>query len=433
LKTGLKEQTELRNELIRLRRKVSDLENTVTALKESAHDTQPDDRLRLQLEQQLRQSQKMEAVGHLAGGIAHDFNNLLTTISGYSELILDQVKDNEQLKADVGEIMRAVDRASALTGRLLAFGRNQVSTARTVDIGRCAENTYKMIKSLIGEDIDLRLEIPDERFTVRIDPSQVDQIIVNLALNARDAMELGGTLEISAGGTVLDQSAVEAQDGVEPGPFVWLRVKDTGHGMDQDSVDRIFEPFFTTKDYGKGTGLGMPIVHGVVKQYRGLIEVRSTPGAGTAVTVFLPRAESPAEEPDTKPGPESGRGTGTILVVEDEDAVRNLTCKMLADRGFTVLTADTVEDAMRISSEHDGDIDLLLTDVVLPGCNGPELFSRIRRHRPSIKVLFMSGYAADVVTRHGVTVENTSFVAKPFSADTLVSTVHKALEPRRDS
>ena len=261
-----------------------------------------------------------------------------------------------------------------------------------------------------------------------VDPAQIDQIIVNLAVNSRDAMAEGGVLEISAGSAVLDEAFCRDVSGVEPGPFVWIRVSDDGHGMDQDTVDHIFEPFFTTKEYGKGTGLGLPIVYGVVKQYRGIIKVNSEPDAGTTVRIYLPQAEGALYDPVIEADIAPSTGDETILLVEDEDAVRALTRKILASRGYTVFTAETTDDAVKICREHDGQIDLLLTDVIMPHCNGRELYYKIRDIQPSIKVLYMSGYTGDVIGDMGVSEEGFSFLQKPITVEGLTSKVRDVLD-----
>jgi CheY-like chemotaxis protein len=285
-----------------------------------------------------------------------------------------------------------------------------------------------MIRRLIGEDIDLRLVLADQPYLVEVDPAQIDQIIVNLAVNARDAMAKGGLLEISVGSTVLDEADCREVSGVEPGPFVWISVTDDGHGMNQETADHIFEPFFTTKEYGKGTGLGLPIVYGVVKQYRGIIKVQSAPDEGTTVRIYLPQADGSLNDPVTEARIAPSTGDETILLVEDEDAVRALTRKILASRGYKVLAAETTEDALKICREHEGPIGLLLTDVIMPHCNGQELYYQIRDIRPSIKVLYMSGYAADVIAKHGVLEKDVTFVSKPFNVDTLIAKVRESLD-----
>jgi PAS domain S-box-containing protein len=383
---------------------------------------------RTELEQQLQHAQKMEAVGQLAGGIAHDFNNLLTTIAGYSELIAEDAETDGQLSADIEEIRKAADRASALTQQLLAFSRKQIISPKVLDMNTCIEESHKMLGRLIGENIDLRLELSSETCFAEADPSQLDQILVNLAVNARDAMPDGGRLVISTERATLDEEFCHALPDVEPGDFIMVNVSDSGFGMNEDTLNRIFEPFFTTKEYGKGTGLGLATVYGIVKQNCGAIKVSSQPGAGTNVIIFLPRVTRKGKAVAEKHRPVDIKGTETILLVEDEEAVRALTEKLLASRGYTVILAETPEEAIREGRQREIKIDLLLTDVVMPHMNGRELYHRMREIRPGIKVLFMSGYAADVIAKHGVLEEDTTFVAKPFTVDALVMKVREALE-----
>jgi PAS domain S-box-containing protein len=383
---------------------------------------------RVELEQQLRHAQKMEAVGQLAGGIAHDFNNLLTTIAGYSELIAEDAGSNKQLSADVEEIRKASERASALTQQLLAFSRKQIISPRILDANVSLEESLKMLSRLIGENIDLRLELIDDPCFVEADPNQLDQILINLAVNARDAMPDGGKILISTDRVELDDEFCRRVPDVEPGEFVTINVSDSGHGMNEETLGRIFEPFFTTKAYGKGTGLGLATVYGIVKQNRGAIKVSSQPDAGTNVVIFLPRVSKEAKAAAGQRPAVDITGTESILLVEDEDAVRALTEKLLASRGYKVLLAETPPHALEICRQQEGRIDLLLTDVVMPHMNGRELYHRMKEIQDDIKVLFMSGYAADVIAKHGVLEGDATFVAKPFTVDGLAAKVREALE-----
>ena len=383
---------------------------------------------REELEQQLRQSQKMEAIGQLAGGIAHDFNNLLTTISGYSELVWEDITEDTRLKSDISEIRKAAAKAAALTQQLLAFSRKQIISPRVLDINQCIDDAHKMLDRLLGETIELQLSIGPDPCRVEADPSQIDQILINLAVNARDAMPEGGVLELSAKPVTLDQKFCRTIADIEPGDFVEITVRDNGHGMTQDTLGHIFEPFFTTKEAGRGTGLGLSTVYGIVKQNRGAVRISSDPGRGTTATIYLPVASGGAQaaaEPRTL---EKLGGNETILLVEDEDAVKSLTEKLLVSRGYSVITAEDPRHAIEICGDAARHIDLLLTDVVMPHMDGRELYDRLESMRPGLKVLYMSGYAVDVIARHGVLDKDMTFMSKPFSLTTLASKVREALE-----
>jgi PAS domain S-box-containing protein len=383
---------------------------------------------RAELEQQLRQAQKMEAVGQLAGGIAHDFNNLLTTIAGYSELIWEDAQLDDQLRSDLEEIRKAADRASALTEQLLAFSRKQIISPHVFDLNARIQEDHKLISRLIGETIELSLDLNADPCPVEADPGQIDQILINLAVNARDAMSDGGLLSISTGRVTLDEEFCRSVSDLEPGDFITLTVSDNGQGMSEDTLGRIFEPFFTTKEYGKGTGLGLSTVYGIVKQNRGAIKISSQPHAGTTAMIFLSRVDAEPEDDANDTPPADLTGDETILLVEDEEAVRALTEKLLRSRGYDVLLADSPSRAIQICRDHDGDIGLLLTDVVMPKMNGRELFHQLKKVRPGIKVLYMSGYAADVIAKHGVLEKDTTFVPKPFTALALAAKVGEALK-----
>lgn len=385
-------------------------------------------RSREELEQQLRQSQKMDAVGQLAGGIAHDFNNLLTTISGYSELMWEDIGEDNQLRSDVGEIRKAAARAATLTQQLLAFSRKQIISPRVLDINKRIDDAHKMLGRLLGETIELKRSIGTDPCRVEADPGQIDQILINLAVNARDAMPEGGVLELSAGHATLDEQFCRTVPDVEPGEFVEITVRDTGLGMNQDILSRIFEPFFTTKEAGRGTGLGLSTVYGIVKQNRGAVKINSRPGAGTTATIYLPVAVAGAQEyTETRPSEKLG-GDEAILLVEDEDAVKSLTEKLLISRGYSVIAADDTKHAIQICEDRGRHIDLLLTDVIMPQMDGRELYEHLEKIRPGLKVLYMSGYAVDVIARHGVLDKETTFIAKPFSLSTLASRVRDVLE-----
>jgi len=385
-------------------------------------------RRREELEQQLRQSQKMDAIGQLAGGIAHDFNNLLTTISGYSELVWEDIGEDSQLRSDVGEIRKAAERAAALTQQLLAFSRKQIISPRVLDINKHIDDAHNMLGRLLGETIELKLSIGAGSCRVEADPGQIDQVLINLAVNARDAMPEGGVLELSAGHATLDEQFCRTVPDVEPGEFVAITVRDTGHGMSQETLGRIFEPFFTTKEAGRGTGLGLSTVYGIVKQNRGAVKISSHPGEGTTATIYLPVAVTEAQEYVETPQPDKLGGDETILLVEDEEAVKSLTEKLLTSRGYSVISADDTKHAIQICENQDRHIDLLLTDVVMPQMDGRELYDQLSIIRPRLRVLYMSGYAVDVIARHGVLDRDITFIAKPFSLSTLASRIREVME-----
>jgi hypothetical protein len=381
------------------------------------------------LEQQFRQAQKMEAVGRLAAGVAHDFNNLLTAILGYSELLLGGLGPGDPRRAGVEEIRRAAERAGSLTRQLLAFSRQQVLQPRTLDLNEVVSGLHSMLRRLIGEDIDLRTTAAPDLGRVLADPGQIEQVIMNLAVNARDAMPRGGKLTIETANVALDAIYARTHEVVKPGPYVLLAVSDTGTGMDADVRSHLFEPFFTTKAKGHGTGLGLATVYGIVKQSGGYIWVYSEPGQGTAFKIYLPRAEgkaagrSAAERPAEAPG-----GSETILLVEDEDVVRSLAREILEAYGYTVLEATRGEEALEASARHRGPIDLLLTDVIMPGGSGREAAERLAPGRPGMKVLYMSGYTNDAIVHHGVLAPGVAFLQKPFSPQALARKVREVLD-----
>jgi two-component system, cell cycle sensor histidine kinase and response regulator CckA len=344
----------------------------------------------------LLQAQKMEAVGRLAGGIAHDFNNLLMVVLSYSELALRQVGEASPAAEMLNAIRAAVDQAKALTQQILAFSRRQVLTLRRLDPNADVAAAVKMLGRVIGEDIQIETRLAREPGYVRADRAQLQQVLLNLAINARDAMPKGGTLTLETADVVLDEAAARMLHGARPGRYVVIRVRDTGVGMDAATVGRLFEPFFTTKELGRGTGLGLATVYGIVKQHGGYIEVESAPGAGAAFTIYLPRV---GEGPDTSEALLSeavGGGDETVMLVEDHELVREATSLQLADSGYRVLCAPSGAAAIEMARGHEGRIDLLLTDVVMPGMNGRELFARLAAERPGLKVLLMSGYTGDL-------------------------------------
>ena len=384
---------------------------------------------RKQLEDQLRQSQKLEAVGQLAGGVAHDFNNLLTVIGGYSDLVLRRLPQASPLIANVAEIKKAGDRASGLTRQLLAFSRKQILQPVVLDLNSVVSNLEKMLRRLIGEDIELLTTTEPNLGQVKADPGQVDQVIINLIVNARDAMPEGGKLMIQTANVVLDEEYTHDHVPCLPGSYIMLAVSDTGIGMDAERQARIFEPFFTTKAAGKGTGLGLSTAYGIVKQSGGNIWVYSEVGKGTTFKIYLPRVD---EAVDYEGGGGLERmaphGTETILLVEDEEQVRQIAQQILTTLGYRVLPATNGQEALAVAQEHEGTIDLTITDVVMPQLSGRELVERLCLLRPNMKVLFMSGYTDDAIVRHGLLDERLEFIQKPFAADAFARKIRNVLD-----
>jgi signal transduction histidine kinase/ActR/RegA family two-component response regulator len=377
---------------------------------------------------QLRQSQKMEAVGLLAGGVAHDFNNLLTAIVGYSQLMLRSIDPGDPLHSNAEEVLKAGQRATALTRQLLAFSRKQVLEPRVLDLNDVVSNLQKMLRRLIGEDVELESRPAPGLGSVMADPGQLEQVVMNLAVNARDAMPQGGRLAIETANVDLDDAFADLHPGVQPGPHVLLAIRDNGCGMDAATSSRIFEPFFTTKEQGRGTGLGLSTVYGIVKQSGGTIWVESEPGRGTTFRIYLPRVEAPAERVAAAQPRELPRGTETVLLVEDDDSVRDLAADILRLNGYTVLAAPHGIEALELCARRTERIDLVLSDVVMPHLNGPELLERLRPLLPEAKVLLMSGYAGDALGQHGTLDPGTPFLAKPFTPDTLARKIREVLE-----
>ena len=385
---------------------------------------------RHQLEEQNRQSQKVEAIGQLAGGIAHDFNNLLTAIQGYCDMLLQDVGPDSDHYQDLTEIRRASERASSLTRQLLAFSRRQILDLRVLDLRDTVQGMRSMLQRLIGENIDVALTLTKESARVKADAGQIEQVILNLALNARDAMPKGGSLLIEVTNVALDDAYARRHIAVKAGPFVMLSVSDTGTGMDSETQTHIFEPFFTTKPSGKGTGLGLSTVYGIVKQSKGNIWVYSEPGRGTTFKVYLPRVDE-AEASSLPAGearPDAAlTGSETVLVVEDEPGVRELVRKVLERGGYRVILASTPTEALDVVKRTADRIDLLMTDVVLPEKSGRVLAGEISILRPTLRVLYMSGYTDNAIVHHGVLDPGTPFLQKPFKPDVLLRKVRSVL------
>jgi PAS domain S-box-containing protein len=383
------------------------------------------------LEAQLRQAQKMESVGRLAGGVAHDFNNLLTAISGNVELALLDLRPADPLYELLVEVHRAADSAANLTRQLLAFSRKQVIDPRIVNLNGIVDELQKMLKRLMREDVDVHVRLDPVLWQTRVDRGQLEQVLVNLAVNARDAMPNGGTLTLETGNATLDEEYTRTRSYVVPGEYVMLAVTDNGTGMDEEAKAHLFEPFFTTKEHGKGTGLGLAMVYGAVKQNRGSIEVESEPGKGTTFRIYLPRVVAgPDPLPVPSPTMRLPTGTETILLVEDEEKVRAVAVGLLRRLGYTVLAASSASEALSSVRDLTGPLHLLVTDVVLPGMNGRILAQQVEALRPGTRVLYTSGYSEDVVIHHGVLDPGIEFVPKPYSIDLLARRVREVLEAR---
>jgi nitrogen-specific signal transduction histidine kinase len=377
---------------------------------------------------QLRQSQKMEAIGRLAGGVAHDFNNLLTVIKGYCQLSLAEMKESTPIRDALEVINKATEKAADLTRQLLAFSRRQIMEVRVLDLNALLQNLDKMLRRIIGEDIELVTLLGEDLGRVKADPGQIEQVVMNLAVNAKDAMSKGGKLIIETANAELDEAYAHAHVAVTPGRYVMIAVSDTGTGMTPEVRDRVFEPFFTTKGKGKGTGLGLSTVYGIVKQSNGNIWVYSEPGKGTAFKIFLPRVDEPAEKlKGQETGEELPRGSETVLVVEDDKEVRNLAVRILKRQGYTVLDGSYGDQAFNVCRQHKGPIHLLLTDVVMPGMDGRAISESLSQLHPEMKVLYMSGYTGDAIVRHGILIEGINYIQKPFTVEELVRKVREVI------
>jgi PAS domain S-box-containing protein len=382
-----------------------------------------------ELEEQLRQSQKMEAVGQLAGGIAHDFNNLLTAINGYSQLSLRRVGPDDLLRRNIEAIKSAGDRAASLTRQLLAFSRRQMLQAKVLDLNAVVGEMDKLLRRLIGEDVDLITLLKPGLGQIKADPGQIEQVLMNLVVNARDAMPKGGKITIETEHAYLDEAYAGNHFAVKPGRYVALTVSDSGTGMDTETQKRIFDPFFTTKEVGKGTGLGLSTVYGIVKQSGGHICVYSEVDKGTTFKVYLPRFDEAPDEAEEEDALGRGsKGKETVLLVEDEEVVRSLAKEVLEEDGYAVIIASNGQEGLQMSQDFDGRIDLLITDVVMPQMGGRELAEGISVLRPDTKVLFMSGYTDDAIVRHGILDDNTFFLQKPFTPNALTLKTREALD-----
>jgi PAS domain S-box-containing protein len=380
------------------------------------------------LEEQLRQAQRMEAIGTLSGGVAHDFNNLLTVIRGYTNQLLESPHNPPESRMQIKRIDEAAERASSLTRQLLAFSRRQVLQPKIFDVNALVANLDQMLRRLIGEHIEMRTAAAQQPCLVKADAGQIEQVIMNIAINARDAMPDGGRLTLETAHVELDQAFAAEIAGALPGPYVMLAVSDTGEGMDADTKAHIFEPFFTTKGLGKGTGLGLSTVYGIVKQSGGYISVYSEPGRGSTFKVYLPRAQEAVRTRwKEEPANADARGNETILVVEDEPMIRELVETMLQSRGYSVLTVDNPVKASEFAAKYSGPIHLLLTDVVMPGISGREIATEISAQRPEMKVIFISGYTPNAIVHHGILDEDLNFLQKPFTAVTLTNKVREVL------
>jgi signal transduction histidine kinase len=380
------------------------------------------------LGRQLAQAQKMEAIGQLAGGVAHDFNNLLTVITGFSDMALSRPGVSGELEGDLREIRGAAQRAAELTRQLLAFSRRQIIAPRVLVLNGIVQGAEKLLRRLIGEDVELRTVLDPALGHVKADPGQVEQVIVNLAVNARDAMPNGGKLTIETANVELDEAYGKLHASVIPGPHVLLAVSDTGCGMDAAVIAHLFEPFFTTKAPGKGTGLGLATVYGIVKQSGGHVWVYSEPGRGSTFKVYLPRVDLAPDNPPS-PEPRARGGSEVVLVVEDDESVRRLACAVLERNGYTTLQASDGVAALEVSARNPR-IDLVITDVVMPQMGGPEVAEKLRQQRPHLKVLFFSGYTSNAIVHHGILDRGLSFLQKPFTPESLARTVRAVLDGR---
>ncbi|MBT1074559.1 hybrid sensor histidine kinase/response regulator [Geobacter grbiciae] len=412
---------------------IKDAEGVIThfvGVKEDISEQRRTELAHKQAMNQLRQAQKMEAIGQLAGGIAHDFNNLLTVINGYSTMLLHEMPVDDPFRSEVNEILKAGERAADLTHQLLAFSRRQMLEPKVININHLVRNMEKMLKRLIRENIVMHTSLYEQLGVVKVDPGQVEQIIMNLLVNARDALGNGGTITIETADVYLDKTFVNENPGAVEGKYVMLAVHDNGEGMTEETRRKIFEPFFTTKGQGKGTGLGLATAYGIVKQSGGYIQVTSELGQWTSFRVYFPRVDSEAWQEEAVSSREGPKGNETILVIEDEIGVLNLTAHTLKRSGYEVLQASSPTEASRIFSADHHRIDLVLSDVIMPEKNGPTLVREFREKRPDLKIIFMSGYTDDTISSQNIVDEHTAFINKPFTPDVLVERVRDILEGR---
>lgn len=386
---------------------------------------------RARLQEQLEHAMRMEAVGRLAGGVAHDFNNLLTVIGGNIDMVMDGVETTSPLRQPLEDVAKASASAASLTRQLLAYSRRQMVEPKNIDLNEIIANLLKMLTRLVGEDVTVVTRFGEQLGTVRVDPTQFEQVVVNLAVNARDAMPSGGYLTLETSNVDLDEAYAGAHEEVRPGPYVMLAVSDSGQGMTSEVRCRLFEPFFTTKARGKGTGLGLAMIFGAVRQARGTIEVYSEIGHGTVFKIYLPRVDEPVDKlGQTTETPETATGDETVLVVEDEETVRSVAATMLTRLGYTVLTAANGEEALRLARTSEATIDVLLTDIVMPGMNGRELAELFRELHPETRVLYTSGYTEDVILHHGIEQETVRFVGKPYTVQSLATKLRQVIGSR---
>jgi PAS domain S-box-containing protein len=381
------------------------------------------------LQAQLNQAQRMESVGRLAGGVAHDFNNMLGIILGHADLALDDIDQTQQAYADIQEIINAARRSADLVRQLLAFARKQTISPKVLDINETVQSMIKMVRRLIGEDIELLWKPGFGLWPVKIDPTQIDQILANLCVNARDAIAGVGNVIIETGNVTADDAYCRMHPGASPGEYVFIAISDDGCGMTKDVMDKLFEPFFTTKEVGKGTGLSLATVYGIVKQNNGFVDVQSVEGRGTTFRVYLPRADFPVAEVQPLQHPnKSYQGDETILLVEDETAILELAKRVLEQRGYQVLAARNPTEALSLAEGFSGQIHLLITDVIMPGMNGKEFAERLGAFKAGFRSIFMSGYTRDVIAQHGVLDEGIDFLQKPFTVKDLAQKVRKILD-----
>ena len=417
----------------RVQERTAELARVNDQLRREVAESQRISKVNAELEQQLRQSQRMESLGQLAGGIAHDFNNMLTIIKGYSELVLGSIDQSGPLYDDVNMVREAAERATALTGKLLTFGRRQPLDVTTFEINTTIRSALDMLRPLLGETVRIETELHPDPLFIHTDASLFDQVIINLSVNARDAMPAGGQINISTAICSVQTEQINRFINLSPGAYALISIRDTGIGMSEEILNRIFEPFYTTKNTGKGTGLGLAMVYSIIQQSGGQIDVHSAPDKGTNFEVYLPLADDQEatiaqEEPILSTA--QAVSHGTVLLAEDEQVVRNLTARILTEVGFEVLSADGGHQAVALAQQHDGPIDLLLTDVVMADINGCELARQISQRIPSIPVVFMSGHSRASLAQYGVQQEEFAFLQKPFSPQTLIDTVNEALSKR---